>query len=215
MSNTWFRFYHETLDDPKVQRLPGETYKAWVNLLCLACRNDGKIPSVADVAFALRTSEQEVGKLLKYLAGCALLDCAGNSYTPHGWTKRQYKSDVSTDRVKRFRNGDGNVAETLHETDQRQSRPEQIQNPKEVVDKVVVGLSPNKKPWTTQQRRAAWQSGVLNYAQTRLTAEKYTEFVAAWADEKGWANDLAEQYSREMKAGKTAQPPRQRAAHAP
>ena len=50
----WFRFYTESLEDPKVQKLDGETYKVWVNLLCLAAKNDGKLPSVQDIAFALR-----------------------------------------------------------------------------------------------------------------------------------------------------------------
>jgi len=31
----WFRMYAEVLDDPKVQRLSGDEFKAWVNILCL------------------------------------------------------------------------------------------------------------------------------------------------------------------------------------
>jgi hypothetical protein len=37
--------------------------------------------------------------------------------SPHNWDKRQYKSDVSTERVKRFRNGKRNVSETPPETE--------------------------------------------------------------------------------------------------
>ena len=36
----WFRFYHDAIDDPKVQRLPGDVFKFWVNLLCLASRSN-------------------------------------------------------------------------------------------------------------------------------------------------------------------------------
>ena len=49
----WFRFYAEALNDPKVQRLDGETFKGWVNLLCLAKAHDGTLPDIPDIAFGL------------------------------------------------------------------------------------------------------------------------------------------------------------------
>jgi len=30
----WFRFYAESVNDPKVQRLPAHLFKTWVNILC-------------------------------------------------------------------------------------------------------------------------------------------------------------------------------------
>ncbi len=44
------------------------------------------------------------------------MDEAGGVFTPHNWNARQFKSDVSTERVKRFRNKERNVAKRLHET---------------------------------------------------------------------------------------------------
>jgi hypothetical protein len=49
----WFRFYNEALDDPKIQKLDGETFKAWINLLCICARNDVLPHAVSDIAFAL------------------------------------------------------------------------------------------------------------------------------------------------------------------
>jgi hypothetical protein len=112
----WFRMYETVLDDPKVQRLPGDTFKGWVNLLCLAKRHDGVLPEIGDIAFALRLSETEVRLLLETLMRAGLIDDGDAGLTPHNWGGRQYLSDVSTDRVKRFRERERNVSETVVET---------------------------------------------------------------------------------------------------
>lgn len=115
----WFRFYDNVVNDPKVQRLPGEKFKAWVNLLCLASSNDGVVPPLADIAFTLRLSEDKASSILDELCAAGLLDPievenAPMSYSPHNWGGRQFKSDVSTGRVKRFRERDRNGDETFH-----------------------------------------------------------------------------------------------------
>lgn len=117
----WFRMYDELLDDPKAQRLPPVDFKAWVNLLCLASRHDGKLPCVADISFALRVSDNDAVTVLERLAIAGLIDkhnggVDGFHYTPHGWAKRQYKSDSSAERVKRHRATKCNVTETVTET---------------------------------------------------------------------------------------------------
>lgn len=63
MSSRWFRFYDEALDDPKVQRLPGEDFKAWVNMLALASKHGGQLPAIGDMAFALRMDERHAVRL--------------------------------------------------------------------------------------------------------------------------------------------------------
>lgn len=118
----WFRFYEEALDNPKVQRLDGETFKAWVNLLCLASRHGGFLPSVEVIAFGLRMAEDGALAVVERLLSATLLDKVsggvdGYRYAPHGWNERQYKSDTSTDRVKRFRQRSKTVAETPPETE--------------------------------------------------------------------------------------------------
>lgn len=113
MSGRWFRMYDELLDDPKVQMLPAETFKMWVNLLCLASRNDGRLPDSAAIAFALRVDGKRVDKILAELIDRRLIDEAGDGFEPHSWHDRQYKSDVSTDRVKRHREQRRNVSATV------------------------------------------------------------------------------------------------------
>jgi len=111
----WFRFYDDVVNDPKVQMLPGETFKVWVNLLCIASKEGGKLPALKALAFMLRPiSVDELGSLLNEFCELGLLDPvevegAPMSYEPHNWGSRQYKSDSSAERMRehRKRHGDG------------------------------------------------------------------------------------------------------------
>lgn len=122
VSNNWFRFYGEVLDDPKVQMLPPDQFKSWVNLLCLASKYDGVLPEIAAVSFALRIDETGCLTLIERLLNAGLIDKRnggpnGYHYAPHGWDKRQYKSDTSTDRVKRYRERKKRSDETAPDTE--------------------------------------------------------------------------------------------------
>lgn len=110
----WFRLYHEVLHDPKVQNLSASDFKAWVNLLCVACQNDGYFPDAKDCAFALRMKPTEFGKVLERLKSAGLVRVSGTDDScglPHGWAKRQAPSDSSRNRVKRHRDRYSNASE--------------------------------------------------------------------------------------------------------
>ncbi len=121
----WFRFYSEVVRDPKVQRLPGSTFKHWVNILCLASDNDprGCVPSVKDISFHLRLSEGKASFVLRELIRSGLVDEVDGRYEMHGWERRQFVSDNVTERVRKHRR---NVSETPPDTEQiqRQNRTE-------------------------------------------------------------------------------------------
>jgi hypothetical protein len=133
----WLRYYVEALDDPKVQGLPPDLFKHWINILCIAGKNDGPLPSAEVVAFGLRVSDAKAADIVSKLVTRELLDPVdGGYYQPHNWDQRQYKSDVSTERSRKHRQkqhskGAGKVASnvagngdaTLHET--HQSRADQ------------------------------------------------------------------------------------------
>lgn len=119
--NRWFRIYDEALDDPKVQALVAEDFRGWFNLLCLANRNGGRLPSIEAIAFALRLTNIDAGSLVDRLRIATLIDVVkggpnGSAIAPHAWDKRQYKSDGSTERVKRYRKRFKTVSETADET---------------------------------------------------------------------------------------------------
>jgi len=101
----WFRLYDEMLDDPKVQKLHPALFKVLVNIWCVASRHDGRLPSTSDLSFALRMSEDETFRAVSKLAEAGFIDTdsATGGQRPHGWDARQYRSDVSTDRVRAHR----------------------------------------------------------------------------------------------------------------
>jgi hypothetical protein len=100
----WLRLYTEIIEDPKVQRLSPELFKAWINLLALAGQSDGVLPSIDDIAFKLRMSVHDAQSHIDGLILAGLLDVdQGQNITPHNWDSRQYISDSSTDRVRKFR----------------------------------------------------------------------------------------------------------------
>lgn len=103
--NYWLRLYTSILDDPKVQRLPAEQFRGWINLLCLAKENDGLLPSIEDTAFRLRISEAEAHSLVEALAKRGLLDADGETLKPHNWDGRQFLSDVSAESSRQYRDG--------------------------------------------------------------------------------------------------------------
>jgi len=111
----WFRLYDDVLNDPKVQRLSGETFKLWINLLCIASKHGGVLPKLDDLSFQLRLPTLVCKTEIDTLKLAGLID-GDKNLKPHGWDKRQYKSDTSTERVKRFRERSSNVAETVNET---------------------------------------------------------------------------------------------------
>lgn len=123
----WLRFYVSTLDNAKVQGLPGGLFKAWVNCLCLARINDGVLPTADVIAFRLRCSTRQAEQWRDDLATRRLLDVMPDgTYRPHDWDCHQYVSDGSTQRVRKHRekqrlgvsgNVSGNVTETPSESE--------------------------------------------------------------------------------------------------
>lgn len=102
--NRWFRFYDDALEDPKVQRLAPHLFRAWVNVLCLASKHEGKLPSTSDIAFKLRMSEGDAQGVLEELILAGLIDItAHGEITPHNWQSRQFASDTSKDRTRKWR----------------------------------------------------------------------------------------------------------------
>lgn len=121
----WFRYYDDALDDPKVQRLSGDLFKAWVNLLSVASKRGGQIPSLSDAAFGLRMPEAKASLIVTELSHAGLLDRVTDGYfEPHNWSLRQFKADVTDPTVanrmrnyrNRKRNGDRNDTVTVTPT---------------------------------------------------------------------------------------------------
>lgn len=171
MSNQWFRMYAEVLNDPKVQKLPAELFKTWVNILCFACNGNGTFhETLEDVSFALRMSVSETKTAFQQLEKSGLIVTVNETFQIHNWKKRQYKSDISTSRVHKHRNAKRNVSETPPEQIQNRYRTEQNKVSK------VIGQIPENLPRTKKQK-------VIG---TRLTPEwTLPQEWGEWAETQG------------------------------
>lgn len=109
----WWRAYDDALHDPKVQRLPPHLFKTWFNLLCVASKHGGKLPKAEDIAFLLRRRSDDVRRDVAELTARGLFDVVGDAVEPHNWEARQYKSDLSTQRVKAHRKRSSNVSQSV------------------------------------------------------------------------------------------------------
>ena len=128
----WFRFYHDAIDDPKVQRLEPALFKFWVNMLCLASRSDerGTVTlEVEEIAFALRINDEEARTHLDALIAAGLLESGDAGLEIHNWGERQRQSDDVAQRVAKHRRSgkrrppaDETLPETLPETENPSAR---------------------------------------------------------------------------------------------
>ncbi len=126
MPNPWFRLYRSMVDNPKAQALRPDLFKAWINLLCCT-DDDGHFPDMSILSFKLRKSEAIVSKWFSELSALGFI--VDNK--AHDWDEHQFKSDVSTERVKRFRqrskqrssNAERNAPDTDTDTDKALTEP--------------------------------------------------------------------------------------------
>ena len=153
MKRPWIRLYTDLPYNPKVQRLPGELFKFWTNVLCLSSE-DGSCPAVADISYAVRLRPSQVRGLLKKLVLAELIDPStgateasqkrarcekyrlallegreisdSDALEIHAFDERQFESDLSNERVKRHREKKRNVTSNVTETPPEQSRTEHI-----------------------------------------------------------------------------------------
>lgn len=158
----WFRVYDDIIDDPKVQRLSPELFRHLINIWCLASRNAGVLPPVSDIAFGLRVKPDKANKILGELRILCLIDDDETGCRPHNWDRRQFKSDGSTERVKRFRNAQRNGDETLHhpfpkqdQTTETETEQIQIQSRVEKKERARGALAPG---WPDDYAEVFWEA---------------------------------------------------------
>ena len=109
------RLYVEILDDPKVAKMDPTTFQIFIFLLLLARERDrdGAIDmSPADIAWRIRQPEDQIAEAIENLKALDIISKAPGPLVFLNWSKRQYRSDDVTARVKLHRA----KHETLHET---------------------------------------------------------------------------------------------------
>jgi hypothetical protein len=96
----WFRLYSEFAFDPKMQTISETLQRRYIMLLCLKCHGD--LPGLNDVQLsgALRISIEELHETHKILLSLGIIT---ENYDIPKWSERQYISDHSSIRVKKYR----------------------------------------------------------------------------------------------------------------
>ena len=101
----WFRMYHEAVDDEKLRLLAFEDRWHYVAILCCKCA--GIIDSNTDPAMLERKLSVKMGvqvreleEIKRRLMEVNLID---ENWQPESWDKRQFRSDHSTERVRKHR----------------------------------------------------------------------------------------------------------------
>ena len=89
----WFRLYDDTINDPKILKLPEVLRWYWIALLCVASKCGGNLPPLDDIAIQLRVTQAKATEVLASLVKAGLLDRTETGFVPHNWHGRQYKSD--------------------------------------------------------------------------------------------------------------------------
>jgi len=105
MSNPWFRFYKEFMNDPVIQSMAFEDQRHYTVLLCMKCDGvlDRKITPIARERIILRglgldsVTGDEVKRRLQEVG------LISKNWQPKSWNKRQFISDHSTERSRKSR----------------------------------------------------------------------------------------------------------------
>jgi len=100
MANTWFRFYSEFSHDPKVQMMTEAMQRRLVMLFCDKCSDVLVTLSEQELAFRWRISDEELGKTKSVFIDKGFIDDGWNILN---WNRRQFISDSSTERTRRYR----------------------------------------------------------------------------------------------------------------
>jgi hypothetical protein len=117
MSGHWFRMYDDVIFCPKVLRLTADQRWFWITFLAIYSGNCPKSLPKIDLILRSNLRKTTAEKYILALKEAGLIDEDDQGLRPHNWDKRQYKSDISTERVKRFRNVSKAVSETPPDTD--------------------------------------------------------------------------------------------------
>lgn len=101
----WFRFYDDAMWHPKVLSLRDSEFRTWAALLCLASREKagGFLPDEVTIGKSLSIKAATIRQQTSKLIATGLLLRDGDRLRIHNWEKHQYKSDVSSGRMRRLR----------------------------------------------------------------------------------------------------------------
>jgi len=111
MTHSWFRVYHDMVRDRKIRRLSYEHRWLWIAVLTLASESPERgvlliaqdVPvEPFDLADMTGLDEAAVQEGLDALEHLGLIERSGDTWAVTNWHKRQFASDDSTSRYRRW-----------------------------------------------------------------------------------------------------------------
>ena len=103
MANPWFRLYSEFASDPKTQSMSEQMQRRLVMLFCLRCGNVLETLQEHEIIYALGITEEEWEETKElFVTKCFIRFIKGKCNIVN-WNKRQFISDSSTERVRKYR----------------------------------------------------------------------------------------------------------------
>ena len=103
-SSYWIKAYYEILDDPKMGRLPDHIWRRAIEFFLLAgeAGDGGYLPSVSDMAWRLRTTDDDILECLGVLQTADIVSETDNGWIVTHFAERQDASS-NADRQARYR----------------------------------------------------------------------------------------------------------------
>lgn len=128
-SYSWIKLYHEIIDDPKMGRMSDSLWRRTIELFLLAGRNgnEGLLPSLHDISWALRISDDQLKSDLLELQKVNIVDVDKKGcWHVVNFSKRQAPADVK-DRVAQYRDRAKKHGYYEDETQEKQDSNESLQ----------------------------------------------------------------------------------------
>ena len=100
----WMKLYYEILDDPKMGWLSDHLWRRTTELFLMAgeAGNGGYIPDIKNIAWRLRTTDEDIEICLKELSKCKIVEKTKEGWLIINYAERQGKSD-NAERQARYR----------------------------------------------------------------------------------------------------------------
>lgn len=136
----WFRFYNDVRSDNKLRHLSDAEFRVWVNLLCLASEQSGEARGTVPVgdrfvlaAEVANADEELLAATLKKLAALRIVVVEAETVSFAQWSKRQFRSDSSAERVQKHRENRRTAASTTPDSSAVTLHDDEVALPKQPV----------------------------------------------------------------------------------
>lgn len=101
----WFRLYHRILYSSKHQSLPGNRFKSWLNLMCLASMQTPRwrLPPMDEIGRHLGIKPSKANDIVRKFVRDNFIDFREGHYWMHDVDDWQSEADNSTQRTRQWR----------------------------------------------------------------------------------------------------------------